>query len=96
MPDNHYSLFYLSLWQTKQLSPADYSTISATHFILDENKDNNHKAEIDNKNSINETLKERIAHLEFENGTLTADNQKLKEWTQSIPGNVSYFNKKKN
>jgi hypothetical protein len=63
-------------------------------FVLDENKINTYKVEIENANIITEQYKSKIDILETEISRLKDENQKYLNWLENSPNTIPFMEKK--
>lgn len=70
------------------------TAFAASYFLFATNRDDNHRLEKEQLQSIILSLKEKNEMYEFEIRNLREERNNLTEWIQSMPGSVMYFDKK--
>lgn len=59
------------------------ATWAASYFVIDENKINLYRSQVDNEKSVNRQLQAKVSVLEGKILDLSNENKQLKEWLSS-------------
>lgn len=70
------------------------ATVAVMYFILDESKENLHKAQVENLKTQVQSNDERVKLLQYENSNLLNENNKLRQYLISTPGSFEYLTEK--